>query len=59
MDTVIPSFEISDTWLDIAAEDMAKGIVAAEVDVSVDEFAAWYKLMAAAVKPLDISHGES
>ena len=53
MDTIIPFCEISDAWLDITAEDMAKGIAAAEVDVSVDEFAAWYTLMEAAVKPLE------
>ena len=52
MDTVIPFFEISDAWLDITAEDMAKGIAAAEADVPVDEFSAWYKLMEDAVKPL-------
>ena len=40
------------TWLDITTEDMAKGIAAAETDVPVDEFAAWHKLMEAAVKPL-------
>ena len=59
MDTVIPFFEISDGWLDISAEAMAKGIAAAEADVPVDELAAWYKLMEAAVKPLEINHGES
>ena len=58
MDAVIPFFEISDTWLDITAEDMAKGIAAAEEDVPADEFSAWYKLMEDAVKPLEISHGE-
>lgn len=59
MDAVIPFFEFSDGWLDISAEDMAKGIAAAEADVPVDEFAAWYKLMEAAVKPLEIGHSES
>ena len=59
MDTVIPFFEISDAWLDITAEDMAKGIAAAEADVPVDEFAAWYKLMEAATIPLEINHSES
>ena len=56
MDTVIPLFEISVTWLNVTAEDMAKGIAAAEADVPVDEFAAWYALMEAAVKPLEINH---
>ena len=59
MDAVILPFEISATWLDITAEDMAKGIAAAEAAVPVDEFAAWYTLMETAVKPLDINHGES
>ena len=59
MDTVILLFEISATWLDITAEDMAKGIAAAEADVPVDEFAAWYTLMETAVKPLEINYGES
>ena len=59
MDTIIPFFEISDAWLDITAEDMAKGIAAAEADVPVDEFAAWYKLMEAAAIPLEINHSES
>ena len=59
METVIPFFEISDAWLDIIAEDMAKGIAAAETDVPVDEFAAWYKLMEAAVTPLELNHRES
>ena len=45
-----------DAWLDIIAEDMAKGIAAAEENVPVDEFSAWYKLMEAAVKPLEINH---
>ena len=59
MDAIIPFFEISDTWLDMTAEDMAKGIAAAEADVPADEFAAWYKLIEAAVKPLEVNHGES
>ena len=59
MDTVILLFEISTIWLDITAEDMAKGIAAAEVDVPADEFAAWYTLMETAVKPLEMNHGES
>ena len=59
MDTIIPFFEISDTWLDIVAADMAKGIAAAEADVPDEEFAKWHALMEAAVKPLDINHGES
>lgn len=42
-------------WLDITAEDMARGIAAAEADVPVDEFSAWHKLMQAAVKPLEKS----
>ena len=46
-------------WLDIIAEDMAKGIAAAEENVPVDEFSAWYKLMEDAVKPLEMSHDES
>lgn len=46
-------------WLDIISEDMAKGIAAAEEDVPVDEFSAWYKLMEDAVKPLEMSHDES
>lgn len=46
-------------WFDIVAEDMAKGIAAAEEDVPVDEFSAWYKLMEDAVKPLEMSHDES
>ena len=45
--------KIGATWLDITAEDMAKGIVAAEAAVPADEFAAWYTLMEAAVKPLE------
>ena len=56
MDTIIPLFEISVTWLNVTAEDMAKGIAAAEENVPVDEFSAWYKLMEAAVKPLEINH---
>ena len=59
MDAIIPFFQFSDGWLDISAEDMAKGIAAAEADVPVDEFAAWYKLMEAAVNPLEINHSES
>ena len=59
MDTVIPFVKISTTWLDIIAEDMAKGITAAEAEIPVDEFSAWYKLMEAAVKPLEINHNES
>lgn len=59
MDTIIPFSEISDTWLDITAEDMASGIAAAEADVTDDEFATWYALMEAAVKPLEMNHGES
>ncbi len=51
MDAVIPSFEVSDRWLAITVEDMAKGIAAAEADVPVDEFAAWHQLMESAVKP--------
>ena len=58
MDTIIPLFEISATWLDMTAEDMAKGIAAAEADVTADEFAAWYKIIEAAVKPLEMNHGE-
>ena len=58
MDTIIPFFEISDAWLDITAEDMAKGIAATEADVPVDEFAEGYALMEDAVKPLEISHDE-
>ena len=58
MDTVIPFCEISDAWFDITAEDMAKGIAAAEAEVPVDEFAEWYALMEAAVKPLEMSHDE-
>ena len=46
-------------WLDIIAEDMAEGIAAAEENVPVDEFSAWYKLMEDAVKPLEMSHDES
>ena len=46
-------------WLDMTAEDMAKGIAAAEADVPVDEFSEWHKLMEAAVKPLEMNHGES
>ena len=34
MDTVIPFVKISTTWLDIIAEDMAKGITAAEAETS-------------------------
>jgi excisionase family DNA binding protein len=45
-------------WLDITAEDMAKSIAAAETDVPVDEFSAWYKLMEDAVKPLEMSHDD-
>jgi excisionase family DNA binding protein len=45
-------------WLDITAEDMAKGVAAAEGDVPVDEFSAWYKLMEDAVKPLEMSHDD-
>ncbi len=45
-------------WLDITAEDMAKSIAAAEADVPVDEFSAWYKLMEDAVKPLEMSHDD-
>ena len=56
MDAIIPLLEFSDRWLDIIAEDMAKGIAAAEADVPADEFAAWYALMEAAVKPLEINH---
>ena len=59
MDTVIPFVKISTTWLDAIAEDMAKGIAAAEADIPVDEFAAWYKLMEAVVKPLEVNLGES
>ena len=59
MDAIIPLFEFSDRWLDIIAEDMAKGIAAAEADVPVDEFAAWYALMETAVKPLEINYSES
>ena len=59
MDTVIPFVKISTTWLDAIAEDMAKGITAAEADIPVDEFAAWYKLMEAVVKPLEVNLGES
>ena len=58
MDTIIPFFEIPITWLNVTAEDMATGIAAAEADVPVDEFAAWYALMEAAVKPLEMSHDE-
>ena len=46
-------------WLDITAEDMAKGIAAAEVDVPVDEFSAWYKQLETAVKPLEMNRDES
>ena len=46
-------------WLDLTAEDMARGIAAAEVDVPDDEFATWYELMETAVKPLEMKHGES
>lgn len=46
-------------WLDLTAEDMARGIVAAEADVPDDEFAAWYKLIETAVRPLEMKHGES
>lgn len=46
-------------WLDIIAEDMTEGIAAAEENVPVDEFSAWYKLMEDAVKPLEMSHDES
>ncbi len=59
MDTVIPFVKISTTWLDVIAEDMVKGIPAAEAEVPVDEFSAWYKLMEAAVKPLEINRDES
>ena len=45
-------------WLDIIAEDMAKGIAAAEEAIPADEFSAWYKLMEDAVKPLEMSHDE-
>ena len=58
MDTIIPFFEFSDRWLDIVAEDIAEGIAASEAEVPVDEFAAWYALMEAAVKPLEMSHDE-
>ncbi len=58
MDTIIPFCEISDVWLDTIAEDMAKGIAAAEAAVPADEFATWYTLMEAAVKPLEMNHGE-
>ena len=46
-------------WLDLTAEDMARGIAAAEADVPDDEFATWHALMEAAVKPLEMNHGES
>lgn len=46
-------------WLDLTAEDMARGIAAAEADVPADEFATWYELMEAAVKPSEMEHGES
>ena len=46
-------------WLDITAEDMARGIAVAETDIPDDEFATWHALMEAAVKPLDMNHGES
>lgn len=39
-------------WLDVTAEDMARGIAAAEQGVPEAEFSAWHKLMEAAVKPL-------
>ena len=59
MDTVIPFVEISAAWFDVIVEDMAKGIAAAEADIPADEFAAWYKLMEAVVKPLEVNLGES
>jgi excisionase family DNA binding protein len=46
-------------WLSLTAEDMAKGIAAAEKDVPEDEFSDWYKQIQAAVKPLERNHGKS
>jgi hypothetical protein len=46
-------------WIDANAEEMAKGIVAAEADVPAEEFLAWYQAMEAAVKPLEANDGDS
>ena len=46
-------------WLDLTAQDMARGIAAAEADVPDEEFAKWHALMEAAVKPLEMNHSES
>ena len=58
-ETDVESAKSEMSWLDVTAEDMAKGIAAAEKDIDDDELSAWYKQMEAAVKPLEHNHGKS
>ena len=46
-------------WMDAVADDMAKGIAAAEQEVPEEELSTWYKMMEAAVKPLEASDDRS
>ena len=41
------------SWLDAVAQDMAQAITVAEQDVPETEHREWFKVMAAAVKPLE------